>query len=52
MHALFNGNAASNPDGWTFFSWNEIAEGTYLVPLARWGGTSTSELKNLIAAGA
>jgi hypothetical protein len=37
MHSLFDGNSASSPDGWVFISWNEIAEGTYIVPLTRWG---------------
>jgi hypothetical protein len=49
MHELFQGNRASNPDGWTFISWNEIAEGTYIVPLARYGTEYTNELKTLIA---
>jgi hypothetical protein len=37
MHQLFGGNAKSKPDGWAFISWNEISEGTYIVPLARYG---------------
>jgi hypothetical protein len=37
MQRLYNGNAASNPDGWVFISWNEIAESTYVVPLERYG---------------
>jgi hypothetical protein len=49
MHELFRGNKATNPDGWTFISWNEIAEGSYIVPLTRYGQQYTNELKTLIA---
>jgi hypothetical protein len=49
MHQLFGGNKASNPDGWTFISWNEIAEGSYIVPLTRYGQKYTNELKSVIA---
>jgi hypothetical protein len=37
MQLLFQGNAASNPDGWTLISWNEISEGSYIEPLQRYG---------------
>lgn len=37
MRTLFSGNAKSQPDGWTLISWNEITEGTYIVPLLRYG---------------
>lgn len=30
MHELLTGNSVSEPDGWTFISWNEITEGTYV----------------------
>ena len=32
MPELFRGNKASNPDGWTFISWNEIAEAPHRPP--------------------
>lgn len=48
MHKLFDGNLASNPDGWTFISWNEIAEGTYVTPLTRYGNTYIDVLKTII----
>jgi hypothetical protein len=50
MHELFRGNKATNPDGWTLISWNEISEGSYIVPLTRYGQKYTDELKTLIAA--
>lgn len=37
MNDLFNGNATSNPEAWTFISWNEIAEGSYILPMTRYG---------------
>jgi hypothetical protein len=49
IHKLFQGNLASNPDGWFFISWNEIAEGSYIVPLTRYGQQYTNELKTVIA---
>jgi hypothetical protein len=39
LQRLFTGNAQSNPDGWALISWNEVAEGTYILSLQRWGGT-------------
>jgi hypothetical protein len=49
MHELFRGNAASRPDGWLFISWNEIAEGSYIVPLSRYGQQYANELGTVIA---
>jgi hypothetical protein len=49
MHELFRGNKATNPDGWTFISWNEISEGSYIVPLTRYGQKYTDELKTVVA---
>lgn len=48
MHALFDGNLQSNPDGWTFISWNEIAEGSYIVPLTRYGNLYLDTIQNVI----
>jgi hypothetical protein len=48
MHALFEGNAESHPDGWTLISWNEITEGTYVVPLKRYGMNYLRELKSIL----
>jgi hypothetical protein len=50
IRALWNGNAASNPDGWGFISWNEIAENTHIKPLQKWGSTSLNILASLIGA--
>jgi hypothetical protein len=48
IHALFDGNLRSNPDGWNLISWNEIAEGTYVVPLTRWGNTYLDAVKTIV----
>ncbi len=48
MHKLFDGNKPTNPDGWLFISWNEIAEGTYITPLTRYGDLYLSTIANII----
>jgi hypothetical protein len=48
MRALWNGNMGSNPDGWGFISWNEIAENTYIKPMQKWGTSSLNTLSALI----
>lgn len=48
---VYDGNLATNPDGWAFISWNEITEGTYIVPLTRYGTQYTSILKTIIQTG-
>jgi hypothetical protein len=45
MQASFVGNAASNPDGWMVISWNEITEGTYIMPLGRYGQQSLNTFR-------
>ena len=50
MRALFAGNAASRPDGWTLISWNEITEGTYIVPLLRYGSKYVDVLSSILHA--
>jgi hypothetical protein len=50
IRSLWNGNSASNPDGWGFISWNEIAENTHIKPLQKWGSTSLNVLASLIGA--
>ena len=50
IRSLWNGNARSNPDGWGFISWNEIAENTHIKPLQKWGNTSLNVLASLIGA--
>jgi hypothetical protein len=50
MKALFAGNSASKPDGWTLISWNEISEGSYVVPLTRYGTTYLDVLKSITRA--
>lgn len=48
MRALWNGNMGSNPDGWGFISWNEIAENTHIRPMQKWGNASLNVLSALI----
>jgi hypothetical protein len=48
MRQLYSGNAQSNPDGWMVISWNEIDEGTYILPLERYGTQSLLVLRSII----
>jgi hypothetical protein len=48
MHAVFDGNKVSNPDGWTLISWNEISEGSYIVPLTRYGTAYVDQLRTIV----
>ncbi len=41
----------SKPDGWTFISWNEITEGTYIVPLTRYNDAYDNYLASIITNG-
>ena len=50
IRSLWNGNAGSNPDGWGFISWNEIAENTHIKPMQKWGSSSLNVLASLIGA--
>ena len=51
MLRLFQGNRASNPDGWLLISWNEIAEASHIVPLTRYDQTYLRVIESIIAAG-
>jgi hypothetical protein len=51
MQSLYAGNGASHPDGWMVISWNEIDEGTYILPLERYGTQSLDTLRGLIQSG-
>ncbi len=48
MRNIYAGNAAANPNGWMVISWNEIDEGTYVVPLERYGQQSLDTLSAII----
>ena len=50
LRRLFEGNAATDPDAYVLISWNEIAEGTYVQPLRRWGTRYLDVLRSLITA--
>jgi hypothetical protein len=52
LRRLFQGNAATAPNAWGVISWNEIAEGTYLDPMTRYGAADLNALKGVIAGGA
>ena len=51
MRRLFAGNSQSDPNGWLFISWNEIAEGTYITPLTRYGNFYLNTMSNVINGG-
>jgi hypothetical protein len=48
LRAVWNGNLASNPDGWGFISWNEIAENSHIKPMQKWGNAYLNVLSSLI----
>jgi hypothetical protein len=48
MRDIFAGNSTAKPDGWMVISWNEIDEGTYIVPLERFGTQSLNTLASII----
>ena len=47
MRILWNGNAASNPEGWGLISWNEIGENSHIQPLQKWGNLYVNVLAQL-----
>jgi hypothetical protein len=51
MQDLYAGNTKAHPDGWMVISWNEIDEGTYVVPLTRYGMQSLQTLRALLLPG-
>jgi hypothetical protein len=48
MRDLFAGNSIAKPDGWMVISWNEIDEGTYIMPLERYGQQTLDTLSSVI----
>ena len=48
MQDIYAGNSKSNPDGWMVISWNEIDEGTYVMPLERYGNQSLNTVSSII----
>jgi hypothetical protein len=51
LRALFAGNNRTHPDAWGLISWNEVAEGTYVDPMRRYGASSLVSLKGAISSG-
>ena len=47
LRRLLFGNSLSQPDGWLLISWNEIAEGSYIVPLTRWGNAYLDVVRSI-----
>jgi hypothetical protein len=45
LRDLYAGNARTAPDAWLLISWNEITEGTHVVPLRRYGYQSMNALR-------
>jgi hypothetical protein len=45
LRDLYAGNARTTPDAWLLISWNEITEGTYVVPMQRYGTQSLDTLR-------
>lgn len=48
LRKLMAGNGSTAPDAWGFISWNEIAEGTYLDPMTRYGRESLTALSGIV----
>lgn len=48
MRDLYSGNSAAQPNGWMVISWNEIDEGTYIMPLERYGTLFLDTLRSII----
>lgn len=48
LRRLMAGNGATAPDAWGFISWNEIAEGTYIDPMTRYGRVSLTALSAIV----
>ena len=49
IQMTYDGNKASNPNGWFFISWNEYFENTYIEPSVRYGSRSLDVLQSIIA---
>ena len=49
MRAVFEGNRATDPNGWFVISWNEWVEHTYIEPSKRYGTMYIDELAHIIA---
>ena len=52
LRKLFQGNGGTNPNAWGLISWNEIAEGTYIDPMTRYGARDLNALSAIIKNGA
>lgn len=48
LRTLMSGNGSTSPDAFGFISWNEIAEGTYIDPMTRYGRQSLDALSAII----
>ena len=51
LRKVFDGNLATDPEAWDLISWNEIAEGTYIDPMTRYGRQDLDVAASIIATG-
>ncbi len=51
LRTVFDGNLATRPDAWGLISWNEIAEGSYVDPMTRYGTQDLDVLRSIVATG-
>jgi len=51
LRVLFRGNGATSPAAWGVISLNEVAEGTYIDPMTRYGAQGLAALTAVIRSG-
>lgn len=51
LRKVFDGNRATHPEAWDLISWNEVAEGTYIDPMRRYGRQDLDVAASIVATG-
>ncbi|MGH8860299.1 MAG: hypothetical protein ACRDVG_03520, partial [Jatrophihabitantaceae bacterium] len=51
LRTVFDGNLRTRPSDWALISWNEITEGSYVLPLQRYGTRSLDVLRSIVTTG-